>query len=682
VKDPVLKPLVRPVWAQSALTTDIVDPGDEFVAAGFPKSAVPPVRQVLNWVLNYCTNAVRYLCRRGIADYDPAETYALHDVVRGDDNCLYQSLGDDNVGNVPSKSLDHWGPVEFHCRTPEELAAGVVPTNLQYPELNVLRYGADNTGRSACDKAIADAVSVACPRVGSETGARRVYFPAGQYLVTVPIDLSNSRANGTRGKDGLVIQGESVGATRIIGKTGAGRPVIETTGSQWLTIKDLTVTSAAMGYSTVGIFQGLSKALGETQNQKFSRLVISMCDDPAANGGAGSVGIWNFGAEENTYDTLWIAANLPLMFTAHNPSPNTGFRTPTSYQPLANTHSLGMSTFAGECFFAALKGHQPSIITEDANSMKFVNTYLSNLGGAGANGSAWKVYGSLDGLDYNGLVESHGRFLEIFGAVVGARVRATFGGIERPSSERILLQRGAQGRLLNSDFNFTDSVARDRQVISAVPSTPSERISCYIQNCTFKVDCDQQFTAIPENVLANPSTGNITIESVRQSGSPYRYSIDSNRTQEVAIPDTKCRLTGTSSAELLRLVLPAVSGDKNALSASISVEGMTYVAASVAGSMSCKFVTAQITVVVSSLGHVAVAADTPFSGSTASTNAGHNDVQSLMIGAVAGDGGQFIRIIATPVLAGSENSQVNFAGTARLRWHGNEGRAPRLQIPP
>jgi hypothetical protein len=681
VKDPVVKPLVRPAWAQSALTTDIVDPGNEFVAAGFPRSAVPPVRQILNWVLNYCTNAVRYLCRRGIADYDPAETYALHDVVRGDDNCLYQSLGDDNVGHVPSKSLVHWGPVGLHCRTAEEVAAAVVPVNLEYPELNVLRYGADNTGRSACDKAIADAVLVACPPAGSEAGARRVYFPAGQYLVTSPIDLSNSRANGTRAKDGLVIHGESVGATRIIGKTGAGRPVIETTGSQWLTIEDLTVTFAATDYSTVGIFQGLSKTLGETQNQKFSRLVISMCDDPAANGGAGTVGIWNFGAEENTYDTLWIAANLPLMFTAHNPSPNTGFRTPASYQSLAKSHSLGMSTFAGECFFVALKGHQPSIITEDANSMKFVNTYLGNLGGGGTNESAWKVYGSLDGLDYNGLVESHGRFLEVFGVVAGARVRATFGGIERPSTERILLQRGAQGRLLNSDFNFIDSVARERQIVWAIPLMPSERISCYIQNCTFKADCDQQFTTIQENVLANPSTGNITIESVRTAGTPYRYSIDSNRTQEVAIPDTKCRLAGISSAELIRLVLPAVYGNRNALSASISVEGMAYVADSVAGNMSCKFVRAQITVVVGNLGQVAVAADTQFSGSTASTNAERNDVQSLTIGAVAGDGGQFIRVIASPLLSGSENAHVNFAGTARLQWHGDECRAPRLQVP-
>src|ERR1700722_3025015 len=254
----IAKPQVRPVWAQTASVTEIVDPGNEFAEGGFPRSSVPPVRQFLNWVLNYCTNGIRYLCRRGICDYDPVEAYELHDIVRGDDNCLYRSLTGKNSGNLPSKSTVHWGSLGFYCRTAAEMAAGITPTNFEFPELNVLRYGADNTGRASCDRAISDALSAACPPSNSDSGARRVHFPAGQYLVTIPIDLTNSRRSGTRSKDGLVIMGESVGGTRIIGRTGAGKPVIETTGSQWLSIEDLTISVASTGYSTVGIFQGLS----------------------------------------------------------------------------------------------------------------------------------------------------------------------------------------------------------------------------------------------------------------------------------------------------------------------------------------------------------------------------------------------------------------------------------------
>jgi hypothetical protein len=679
---PIAKPQVRPVWAQTAPVTEIVDPGDQFAAGGFPRSGVPPVRQFLNWVLNYCTNGIRYLCRRGICDFDPVETYGLHDIVRGDDNCLYRSLTGPNIGNIPSKSTVHWGSLGFYCRTTAEIAAGVTPINFEFPELDVLRYGADNTGHTSCDKAISDALSVACPLVGSGGSARRVHFPAGQYLVTTPIDLSNSRTNGTRAKDGLMIKGESVGGTRIIGRTGAGRPVIETTGSQWLSIEDLTIAVAPTGYSTVGIFQGLSRTLGETQNQRFSRLVISMSDDPTANGGAGSVGIWNFGAEENTYDTLWITANLPLMFTAHNPSPNTGFKTPISYQLLAETHSLGVCTFTGECFLVAINRRQPSIVTEDTNSMKFVNTYLSTTGKGGTNQSAWKVHGSLTGVDFNGLIEEHARLLEIFGTVIGARMRVTFGGIENAATERILLQRGGQGRLSNCDFNMTDSVSPARQLVSAIPMTPNERISCYIQNCTFKVSCDQQFTTIQENVLWNPNTGNITIEAFRTAGMPYRYTIDSNRTQEVAIPQTTClSRSGAYSAEVIEVELPTVSANGNALSASIFIEGMAQLFGSNTGNISCKFIRAQVSLAVNSVGAVTVATDAVFAGTSANTFGGENDLTSLSISAVAGGGGRRVRVVITPTRLHANDDKVGFLGTARLYWNGNESRAPRLLSP-
>jgi hypothetical protein len=635
----------------------------------------------LNWILNYCTNSIRYLCRRGIGDYEPGETYTLNDIVRGDDSCLYQSLTRENVGNIPGASPATWGRVSFYGRTREEIAAAVMPTDFSYPELNVLRYGADNTGRSPCDAAISKALSVACPIAGSAGGARRVDFPAGDYLVTSPIDLSNSRQSGTHLKDGLMVKGDSAGGTRIIGKTGSGKAVIETTGAQWLSIEDLTITGAPTGFSTVGIFQGLSKTLGETQNQKFTRLVILMNDDPSANGGAGSVGIWNFGAEESTYDTIWVHANLPMMLTAHNPSPSTGFKTPASYQSLAAVHSLGVTTFTGECFLVAVNKRQPSIITEDTNSMKFANTYLANLGTGGTNESAWKVYGSLAGVDYNGLIESHARLLEVSGTVQGANMRVTFGGVDSPKTERLLLHRGGQGQLLNSTFNMVDNVASARPLLAANPASPNELISCYIANCSFKMNCDQQYTAIPENLLWNPNTGNIIIEALRDGGKPYRYAVDANRTQEVSIPDTTCLArNGTSSAEIVRVLLPTTAGSRSALAASVSIEGIAHISNPSTGSMSCKFVEAQVSLAISNTGLLAVTTDVRLNGTTANTDAVDNEISSFSITTANGADGKYLQIIGVPTRTGANGAAVNFVGTARLRWMGNEPRAPSLRV--
>ncbi len=676
----ISKPQVRGAWADTAKSVDIVDPGTAFEAGGFPNSAIPPVRQFLNWVLNYCTNGVRYLCRRGICDFDSRETYSIHDVVRGENGCLYESMTNSNIGNATSDA-SHWGSIGIYHRTPQEAAAGVVPLSFAFAELNVLRYGADNTGQIACDEAISNALSVACPLAGSGNNARYVYFPAGKYLVTRPINLTNTRQPGTRVKDGLKIRGDSAGGTRLIGQTGPGKAVIETTGSQWLSIEDLTIGVAEAGASTVGIFQGLSTTLRQTNNQKFSRLVIHMNDNALANGGAGSVGIWNFGSEENTYDTIWINANLPLMFTAHNPSPNTGFTTPSSYQNLATTNSLGLSTFVGECFLVTLNKRQPSIISEDANSMKFGNAYFANIGVGGNNQSAWKVYGSLIGVDFNGLIETHARLLDITGIVVGARMRVTFGGIDNGTIERILLNRGGQGQLLNSQFNITDNASPARQLFAANPSTVSERISCFIANCEFRVNCDQRYTAIQENVLWNPRTGNITIEAICDVDKPYRYFVDSNRAQEVAIPTTKCGSgTGNTTTELFQVFLPTVAGNRNAFSGVVLIEGVAHGSDPSMDGVGCKYINAEVTLVVSNVGEIAISVSKRFGNQTVTGLATDSAMTDLSISAARSADGRYLRIMAMPVGSGAPNELIEFAGTARLCWYGNEARAPRLQL--
>jgi hypothetical protein len=148
----IKKPAVRDAWANNASSpTDIVDPGNDFVSSGWLQSSVPPARQFFNWILNYCANGIRYFSRRGIVDYDPAETYLQNDIVRGDDNCLYQSLMNANIGARPSTSPVAWGGVSLHKRTAAELSAGITPANTSYPSspiADVRRYGVVGDGKT------------------------------------------------------------------------------------------------------------------------------------------------------------------------------------------------------------------------------------------------------------------------------------------------------------------------------------------------------------------------------------------------------------------------------------------------------------------------------------------------------------------------------------------------------
>ena len=99
------KPLVVPAWAQSAGSTDLVEPANSFVQAGWLSSATPPARQYFNWVLNYATTGVRYLMQNGIALYDPSESYPTYGICQDSSGILYQSLIANNVGNTPSTTI-------------------------------------------------------------------------------------------------------------------------------------------------------------------------------------------------------------------------------------------------------------------------------------------------------------------------------------------------------------------------------------------------------------------------------------------------------------------------------------------------------------------------------------------------------------------------------------------------
>lgn len=101
------KPPVLPAWAEAG---DKVQPSNAEIQAGWPLSNVPPSRQRFNWLLNFLANGIRYFSRRGLPDYDAAETYMTGDRIIGDDGKTYRSLIDNNTAQTPSTSPTKWEP--------------------------------------------------------------------------------------------------------------------------------------------------------------------------------------------------------------------------------------------------------------------------------------------------------------------------------------------------------------------------------------------------------------------------------------------------------------------------------------------------------------------------------------------------------------------------------------------
>ncbi|MBT9516690.1 MAG: hypothetical protein IV112_08345 [Methyloversatilis discipulorum] len=151
----ITKPDVLPPWAESG---DAVQPTNAEIQVGWPAGATPPSRQRFNWILNYCMNGVRYLVRRGLSDWDAAETYAIGDRVIGPTGSTYQALTA-NTNKTPASNPSDWALWAFG---PSDVATD----------------SSDNSGKIATTSWIRSAMS----NIASVAGFESLFAPAG-YVV-------------------------------------------------------------------------------------------------------------------------------------------------------------------------------------------------------------------------------------------------------------------------------------------------------------------------------------------------------------------------------------------------------------------------------------------------------------------------------------------------------------------
>ena len=155
--------------------------------------------------------------------------------------CTYQSLGNPAHKGVP-RPLSH----------------------VLRQFVSVLDFGTKGDGVTDCTAAIQRAIDVAA--------GHTIHFPAGAYVVTKSLRVTNHSAGGSRFAGELTGYFEwsknSDGSARastpgscIVGRTGSA-PVFDCAGSQFLEFKSLSIQSQAgdSNYSTCGLFVARTKA--------------------------------------------------------------------------------------------------------------------------------------------------------------------------------------------------------------------------------------------------------------------------------------------------------------------------------------------------------------------------------------------------------------------------------------
>jgi hypothetical protein len=530
---------------------------------------------------------------------------------------------------------------------------------------NVLDFGADPTGATDSYAAIQAAIDSVCPTFGSGS-AGSVYFPVGTYKVQTTLNLTNSRVAGTLTRDGLRLFGENINSV-IQGYTGAGYAIADVTGSQWLNISQLKFESVT---STVGIYQGLSTALPQTQNQRFEQVRISMHDDDTANGGYGTIALWNFGAEENTYDTCYLTGNRAAVFTTQVNSPVGTYAHP--YQAQESAHSLGVSTFSGETFMVSVGRYQPPLALLGVNSFEAENLYISNTGTGGSNDYAISFYSNNWNVNIKGTIEQLGT-LYVNNTIDTSQFDLTFGGIANTSAPIIYLQRGGAGIIRSSEFKISNTSSASRNILACDPLSTNELISCYVQATTFRTNTPVGYTGLQENLVWNPSTINVEFFGV-----DWTYKIDSQK-HTLGFNNYALSTTGVA-VELCKVKMPTIISSTSAGSIGLNVKGIVNTTNAGDNARSTTFLNTYACASTSENGVITYGTPATTISSTANVNASGNNLTAVTVAIQAASVTTNIAVKITPTVTGTNGSSSQFTGTVEMYWDGWLSVGPTLLL--
>lgn len=226
----ITKPPVLPAWAESG---DKVTPSNAEIQVGWPLSSIPPSRQRFNWLLNFLANGIRYFSRRGLPDYDAAETYMTGDRIIGDDGKTYRSLIDNNTAQTPSISPTKW---ELWALTQSQGDARVQ----------------NNTAIASAAGGTADAITGSyTPAITSLTNGMSLYVRAGSSNATT---TPTFKADGTAIK--TIVKGN--GLPLVAGDIAGGGHWIElqydATLDKWVLLNPATGVAVSVPAGEIAYF--------------------------------------------------------------------------------------------------------------------------------------------------------------------------------------------------------------------------------------------------------------------------------------------------------------------------------------------------------------------------------------------------------------------------------------------
>ncbi|UFH55978.1 glycosyl hydrolase family 28-related protein [Spirosoma sp. KNUC1025] len=321
-------------------------------------------------------------------------------------------------------------------------------------------YNAIGNGQTDDTAAIQAAINYAKSLTSPGGGSYRisVYFPAGYYYISSPINLTNA--------NGIWLQGDggSYTNTGIVGNTSG--PIFDFSGSTFSGCENFFFLSSA-GFGTTRSTIGVQFA--RTNNGGYNcgirHCSFQMEDYATANNNFGTIGILNVAAEEFYVDQCVVRANAPIVmgFATTIAGIGTSYTASSRYQTLISG-SMGVTNIASTSLHSYEK-RQPALILNGTNSLNFQG-YISRLSdSSGANETAILCSNYTTNLNIRATIESFSRVLSaINGGFEGNELNIVAANAALPTTELI---------------NITGCVVKDLKARITLP-VPSERNNRYV----------------------------------------------------------------------------------------------------------------------------------------------------------------------------------------------------------
>jgi hypothetical protein len=218
---------------------------------------------------------------------------------------------------------------------------------------------------------------------------RSVFLGPNVYNVRSVVDMTSSPGPGNRPGmrlEGALRNSEYNRGTALLGNTGEGKAILETSESDGLHVINIALRAGTKNPSTIGLLQARGKGTLWAGDHVYENLFVSMGSNPKSNAGLGTIGVINLAAEETRYQNLQVWANLPLAFSwanfllATNPGLDGSHRTFKIQSSVGLTLTEGHSNTAfaitGMGRLIALDHVSPVVLIHAAGTLDLGNTFM------------------------------------------------------------------------------------------------------------------------------------------------------------------------------------------------------------------------------------------------------------------------------------------------------------------